>query len=65
MNWIKFVTAEDLSHEVGAGHEVLVFDGCDYFIDYVEIEVEHGSYFMANGSKPEFYCRLTDPVMES
>lgn len=44
MNWIKFVTEEDLAYEVGVGCEVLVFDGCNYSIDYVETEVEHGSY---------------------
>ena len=61
MKWHKFYSAEDLAHEIGQGEEVLIFDGADYHIDYVESESEFGTYFMANGSQPEFYCRIIEP----
>ncbi len=60
MNWKKFESAEDLAHELGVGVNILFHDGCDFVIDYVETEVEHGTYFMANDTRPEQYCELDD-----
>jgi hypothetical protein len=65
VKWCKFESAEDLAHEVGTCEEVLIFDGCDYHIDYVETESEFGTYFMANETKPEFYCVMTYPMGQS
>lgn len=59
MNWEKFLSAEDLYHD--CDQEVLIWDGCEYHIDYVETDSEFGAFYMANDTQPEFYCRLTEP----
>lgn len=43
------------------GTEILVWDGCDYHIDYVEVDVESGAYYMANGAEPVSYMVLKEP----
>ena len=63
MNWKKFESAEDLAHDVDCGVDILFHDGCDYSIDYVEVEAEFGTYFLANGTEPEQYCELHDSML--
>lgn len=59
MEFKIFETAEDLAHMVGVGCQVLIHDGCEFHIDFVESESERGTYFMANGTEPNQYCELS------
>ena len=57
-DWIEIDTPEDISPK---GVEVLVWDGCDYAIDFVEVCVDTGTFYMANGTVPTHYKALTPP----
>ena len=41
--------------------DVLVWDGCQVHIDYVEPEVDKGTYYWANGSETTHYMPLPKP----
>jgi hypothetical protein len=41
------------------GSEILVFDGADYHIDYVDVSPDSGAYYMANGTSPTHWDRLS------
>ena len=56
-NWISISSLE----EIPAYDEILVWDGCDYHIDYIDVCAETGTYFMANKTEPTHYMILTDP----
>ncbi len=56
-DWISVETPEDINFD----GEVLCWDGCDYSIDYVDIDVDTGVCFMANGTEVESYKLLTPP----
>ena len=57
-DWIEFETPEDIHIK---GDEILLWDGCDYHIDYVEIDCDSGFYYMANGTEATHYKALTPP----
>lgn len=58
MEWIEINTPEDVDCDC----EVLLFDGDSYHIDYVDIDVDTGVVFFANGtSQATHYARLTPP----
>lgn len=57
-DWIKIDTPEDITL---VGEEILVWDGCDHEIDYVETCVDTGTYYMANGSEPTHWQMLSTP----
>lgn len=57
-HWISTETPEDIQI---VGEEILVFDGCDHHIDYVEICAETGNYYMANDTQPTHWMPLTNP----
>jgi len=40
------------------GEEVLCWDGCDWCIDYVEVDAETGHFYMANGTEVEAFALL-------
>ena len=40
------------------GQEILVWDGCDWSIDYVECCVDSGVDYMANGTEVVAYAEL-------
>lgn len=57
-DWIEIDTPEDIDPK---GEEVLVWDGCDYHIDFVEVCADMGTFYMANGTEPTHYKELTPP----
>lgn len=59
--WISIDTPEDISL---VGSEILVFDGCECAIDYVDVDAETGVYYMANGSEPTHWMPLPTPPKE-
>ena len=60
--WIEIEAAED----VQTSEEVLLWDGCDYFIDYVECCPETYNKYFANNTKGiTHYKLLTPPIGES
>lgn len=48
-------TPEDIEP---SGEEVLCWDGCDWSIDYSEVDGESGAVYMANGTAVEAYIPL-------
>jgi hypothetical protein len=42
------------------GTEILCYDGYDWTVDYVDVEVEYGTPYMANGTEVEYYMELPD-----
>lgn len=63
VEWVEIDTAEDVekSH---VGDEIILWDGCDFAIDYVETEVEFGTSFFANGTEATHYLRGLKPPSE-
>jgi hypothetical protein len=57
-DWIEFDTPEDIHIK---GEEILLWDGADYHIDYVEVNVDTGCFYMANGTIATHYKALTPP----
>ncbi len=55
--WIKIDSAED----VRCDHEVLLWDGCDFHLDYVEYDTETGTHFFSNGTEATHYVLITSP----
>ena len=56
--WISIESVEDIST---VGTEILVWDGCEHHIDYVDVEIEYGAHYMANGTEPTHYMELPEP----
>ena len=54
----KASTAEDCP----VGVELLVWDGCDFHLDYVEICGDTGGKYFANKTSPVSYIQLPDGV---
>ncbi|MDG3089148.1 Lar family restriction alleviation protein [Vibrio hannami] len=48
-------TPEDIEIK---GEEILCWDGCEWLIDYVELDVDSGCYYMANGTHTEAYLPM-------
>ncbi|CAH9016605.1 conserved hypothetical protein [Vibrio phage 137E35-1] len=42
--------------------ELLIWDGCSFFLDYVEIDSDTGGYYMANNTTPIAYIELPSVV---
>lgn len=55
--WIGVDSAEDLPME----QEVLCWDGCEFSIDYADMDPDSGTHYMANGTEVESYKLLTPP----
>jgi hypothetical protein len=54
--WIEIDTPEDVDCDT----EVLLFDGCEFSIDYVDIDIEVGTAFFANGATGITHYKLLD-----
>ena len=40
----------DTAEDIECGRDVMLFDGFDYSIDYVDIDADTGAYYFANGA---------------
>lgn len=40
------------------GEDILVHDGCDWHVDYVEIDTDYGINYMANNTQPQAWMPL-------
>lgn len=58
MEWISVESPEDIMIQ---GEEILIWDGCDFHIDYVDVCPEYGHAYMANGTEPTHYAKLKQP----
>lgn len=58
--WIEIDTPEDVDCDT----EVLLWDGCDYHIDYVDVDIDTGVVFFANGPKEATHYKLLEPPKE-
>lgn len=59
MEWIEIDTPEDVDCDT----EVLLWDGCEWSIDYVDVDVDTGVYYFANGaSEITHYSLITKPL---
>lgn len=59
--WIKIESAEDVEIK---GEEVLLWDGCDHHIDYVEYCSDTGVHYFANGTEATHWKLLDKPVTQ-
>lgn len=55
--WVIVDTAEDLPMQ----QEVLCWDGCEFSIDYADMDSDSGTHYMANGTEIEAYKLLKQP----
>ncbi len=55
--WIAIDSAEDVECDT----EVLLWDGCEHRIDYVDIDVDTGVCYFANGGEATHYKLLDKP----
>lgn len=55
--WVKIDKADD----VRCDHEVLLWDGFDWHLDYVEYDEEMGAHFFSNGTEATHYMLITPP----
>lgn len=53
-DWIEIDTPEDVDCDT----EVLLFDGCDFSIDYVDTDFETGVAYFANGATGTTHYKL-------
>ena len=44
--------------DIPLGKDVLVYDGCDFSIDYVDVCTDSGRSYWANGSEATHYAEL-------
>ena len=63
VEWVEIGSAEDVESEL-VGDELILWDGCDFAIDYVEIEVDFGVSFFANVTEATHYLRGLNPPSE-
>jgi len=59
-DWIAIDGPEDIPH----GEEVLLWDGCDYHLDYVESDPEYGIDYFANGASEITHYKEIEPPKE-
>ena len=57
-NWIQFDYIEEIEIK---GQDILLFDGEDFHIDYVDCESDYGAYFFANGTRATHWKKLEKP----
>lgn len=57
---IKIDSPEDINPK---SDDLLIWDGCQYHIDYVDFCPERGVQFMANGTEPVSYMELKEPEL--
>jgi len=55
-NMISIDSPEDIQYF----SEILIFDGCDFHIDYVEVDSETGNHYMANNTSPISWMHLPE-----
>lgn len=60
VEWVEIDSAEDVESAL-VGDELILWDGCDFAIDYVETEVDYGTSFFANGTEATHYLRGLKP----
>lgn len=61
VEWVEIDSAEDVENELD-GNELILWDGCNFVIDYVETGVvAYGISFFANGTKATHYLRGLKP----
>lgn len=46
------------------GEEILLWDGADYFIDYVDVDCDTGFFYLANGTEATHWKPLNPPAQE-
>jgi hypothetical protein len=47
------------------GVELILWDGCDFVIDYIDVEPEYGTAFFVNGTVATHYLRGLYPPVET
>ena len=57
-DWIAFDTPEDIEIK---GQEILLWDGADYHIDYVDVDAHSGNFYLAGGTEATYWKPLTPP----
>ncbi len=50
----------EAAEDCPVGTELLLWDGCDFHIDYVETDVDTGCCYFANGGSGIAYIELPD-----
>lgn len=63
VEWVEIDSAEDVENAL-VGDDLILWDGCNFAIDYVETEVEFGTSFFANGTEATHYLRGLKPPSE-
>lgn len=63
VEWVEIGSAEDVESAL-VGDELILWDGCELAIDYVETEVDFGTSFFANGTEATHYLRGLKPPSE-
>jgi hypothetical protein len=56
--FLSLFTSIESAEECPCGVELLVWDGADYHTDYVDIEVNYGNKYFANGTQGIAYMVL-------
>lgn len=59
---IEMIEVSSVDDIEPVGEELLIWDGCDYHIDYVDINADDGTHFMANNTDPIAYRELGTAV---
>ena len=59
-DFFKIFTKIDSYEDCPVGVNLLVWDGCDYHFDYVDVDVDTGVHYAANGTEFCAYYELPD-----
>jgi hypothetical protein len=56
--FLSMFTDIDSAEDCPYGTDLLLWDGCDFNIDYVDVDVDTGTSYFANGSQAIAYLEL-------
>ncbi len=56
------IPIESIEDITTIGEEILIWDGCDYEIDYMDVCPDMGFNYMANGTEPVSWMPLIKPI---
>ncbi|WAX23108.1 hypothetical protein pA_gene0067 [Vibrio phage 13VT501A] len=50
-NWLSMFEKIESAEDCPCGIDLVVWDGCDFHIDYVDIDADTGAFYFANGTE--------------
>ena len=62
VKFLELFTKIDSAEDCPLGVDLLLWDGCDFSIDYADVEPDTGCYYFANGTEGIAYFEIPSQV---